>query len=539
MIHRTVQSVRRVRLAACTALAALSVFAASVEAVPLPPGGVVPLSGSVGRPGVVVSDGGIPFSIPDGSGRVVTGNVQNRVVRHADGTLSFSPRIRDVGGTSAFGIVRVIHEGFAGFATDVDYCVSCLGDVGPTLCGRSGDGDDLDYSFAFAPVFRGSSSRFFGPETDATQFDPTGGRFTIVLENGFRTTINIAAPVIDTTPPEVRITSPAPESCVCPSFVTPIEVVVCDDESDLSWTVRARRSRDADGTGWTIISTGTIELCSPFTLTTWDTRGLSGEYILEVEAINEVGLVTTAALEVRIDASVAPASLRTPVDGTIVGGNTCFDGTISQDCGGQYTVGYRPAGSGGGFVPVDPDSPVYFGGVINEPFAFWDTRSLADAKYEVRIRTENPCGDTADVSVVYEVDNTPPIAVVTNIEPCEWVGGVVPVRGEIFDKNIGGWVLEYTGGGSRRWNTIATGSGNIPAGGLIANWDTRSLQRCAYTLRLRASDTARRGCIAPSGNSTHDLLSVSVGCEADFDGDGELTIFDFLAFQTAFSAGCP
>jgi hypothetical protein len=26
---------------------------------------------------------------------------------------------------------------------------------------------------------------------------------------------------------------------------------------------------------------------------------------------------------------------------------------------------------------------------------------------------------------------------------------------------------------------------------------------------------------------------------ADFDGDGELTIFDFLAFQNAFEAGCP
>lgn len=28
-------------------------------------------------------------------------------------------------------------------------------------------------------------------------------------------------------------------------------------------------------------------------------------------------------------------------------------------------------------------------------------------------------------------------------------------------------------------------------------------------------------------------------CRADLDGDGELTIFDFLAFQTAFAAGCP
>jgi hypothetical protein len=28
-------------------------------------------------------------------------------------------------------------------------------------------------------------------------------------------------------------------------------------------------------------------------------------------------------------------------------------------------------------------------------------------------------------------------------------------------------------------------------------------------------------------------------CRADLDGDGRLTIFDFLAFQNEFSAGCP
>ncbi|MEO1278200.1 MAG: GC-type dockerin domain-anchored protein, partial [Planctomycetota bacterium] len=27
--------------------------------------------------------------------------------------------------------------------------------------------------------------------------------------------------------------------------------------------------------------------------------------------------------------------------------------------------------------------------------------------------------------------------------------------------------------------------------------------------------------------------------DADFDGDGVLTLFDFLAFQNAFDAGCP
>jgi len=36
-----------------------------------------------------------------------------------------------------------------------------------------------------------------------------------------------------------------------------------------------------------------------------------------------------------------------------------------------------------------------------------------------------------------------------------------------------------------------------------------------------------------------DDLTLTGGCAADFDGDGELTLFDFLAFQNAFDAGEP
>ncbi|MEO1008629.1 MAG: GC-type dockerin domain-anchored protein [Planctomycetota bacterium] len=40
-----------------------------------------------------------------------------------------------------------------------------------------------------------------------------------------------------------------------------------------------------------------------------------------------------------------------------------------------------------------------------------------------------------------------------------------------------------------------------------------------------------------SGTAT--IRVVDVPCRADFDGDGELTIFDFLAFQNAFAMGDP
>jgi hypothetical protein len=42
-----------------------------------------------------------------------------------------------------------------------------------------------------------------------------------------------------------------------------------------------------------------------------------------------------------------------------------------------------------------------------------------------------------------------------------------------------------------------------------------------------------------SGHATINAILMSTSCPADCDGDGELTFFDFLCFQNAFSAGDP
>ncbi|NRA58689.1 MAG: hypothetical protein HRU13_11310 [Phycisphaerales bacterium] len=528
------------RTASVLSLAALTLSAGQAWCVPLSPGDRVTLPGSF-SPGTVIRDRLIPFTIIDGSGRSRTGTIQDRVIRQADGTLVFRPSISGVGGTSSFGISRIVVEGFEGFSTDVDYDPSSFGSSAPTSCARSGDGDDLDYSFSFAPIFGGGSSRAFFARTDARQFDTAEGRINLVLEDGRSTTVVISGPVIDTTPPTVRITSPAPESCVCPFSIglVSIDGIACDDESDMTYSVRIRRSGDADGTGWTELTPTTSEVCSTGRLALWNAASQpDGEYIVEVEAINEVGLVSTAVLEFRLNTVASPASIRTPEDGTIIGGRSCLDGTVGENCFSNYRVDYRPA-SGGSFLPVDASSPFYTGRVINDPIAFWDTRSVSDGDYQVRVRVSDICDNTADVLRTYEVDNTRPVARIDTPTPCEWISGQVEIKGEVFDKNLSSWVLEYTGGAQRSWRTIATGTNNVPSGGVIAEWDTSDLQRCAYTVRLRAADKARVGCIAPSGNATHDMVSVSVGCEADLNGDGKLDIFDFLAFQNLFTIGCP
>jgi len=68
--------------------------------------------------------------------------------------------------------------------------------------------------------------------------------------------------------------------------------------------------------------------------------------------------------------------------------------------------------------------------------------------------------------------------------------------------------------------------------GLLAYGDTYFWR---ITARNPAGDTPASG--APWSFTIVDAPRSD--CPADFDGDGELTLFDFLAFQNAFDAGCP
>ena len=57
--------------------------------------------------------------------------------------------------------------------------------------------------------------------------------------------------------------------------------------------------------------------------------------------------------------------------------------------------------------------------------------------------------------------------------------------------------------------------------------------------RTYESDYARSTCGSRESLNSPLCVFLSSPCPADFDGDGMLTIFDFLAFQNAFAAGCP
>ncbi|MEW6250784.1 MAG: hypothetical protein AB1716_09060, partial [Planctomycetota bacterium] len=141
------------------------------------------------------------------------------------------------------------------------------------------------------------------------------------------------------------------------------------------------------------------------------------------------------------------------------------------------------------------------------------------------------------------VDNTAPIATLSGALTCASVSGVVQITGTATDANLAGWTLQYTGGDAHGWVTIA--SGNTPVNnGLLANWNTAGLRKCAYTLRLVVSDKAGVNC---SGfpHTTEYYASVGVGwyIVGDMNCDGLVDFNDINPFVACLTAGgncsCP
>ena len=334
----------------------------------------------------------------------------------------------------------------------------------------------------------------------------------------------------DGTPPTAEITFPPPLGCVCNQEVIEGSAYDLDGAFD-SYELEYQ---PAGGGSWTLITSSNTPVNNGV-LGLWNTSGLShGWYYLRLTAKNACGLTSTAVDFVLVDKQFDSLDLRSPPDLAVVGGTVCLDGTVwDQSCFGSYTAMYRPA-AGGSFNPVDPGNPVYYNSVINDPLASWDTRAgVPDGQYLLRIEGTDACGHVASALREVLVDNTAPIAVITNPLACQYLGGLVQVMGTASDANLDYWALFFTGGNVNGW--VEIGSGTSPVvNGVLANWNTAGLPSCAYTLRLVVVDRAVIDCNGAIRNRSEYTVSFNLGNRFDTDGDGDVDLTDFLVFQLCF-----
>ncbi|MEZ6164025.1 MAG: VCBS repeat-containing protein [Phycisphaerales bacterium] len=349
--------------------------------------------------------------------------------------------------------------------------------------------------------------------------------------------------VIGGPPPTVSLIDPDDGGCLCAGPNTIIGTVNPAAGTVLGGYILEYR-RLGNPT-YTTIATGSLPVING-SLGSWNTSGLpEGQYLLRLTGSNAGGISASdeSVIYLGSDFDTVVARLGAGIDGSevsIVGRNACIFGSISDSgCGPiSYSVDFRPT-SGGAFVPVDPANPVYSGGRTNTTLADWDTTSIPDGNYEIRVSAVNGCGDSKTVNFTCTVDNTSPIANIDTPVSCEYrsPGEIIEIKGTASDTNLSSWSVQYTGGSSHGWTTIASGNTNVTSD-VLANWDTSGLEPCAYTVRLSVGDQSVLNCDDP-GNSAGYLVSFDLRCPADLNGDGEVNFFDVSFFLTAYNAGCP
>ena len=339
------------------------------------------------------------------------------------------------------------------------------------------------------------------------------------------------------TQPTAVITTPAQYSCVCDGAQI---IGTANDAGGFIQKYDLEYSTNALGP-WTLINTDTLPVINGV-LGVWNTLSTTGGLnFLRLTVTNADGTRTQFTTVVYVAKQFDTVSIRTPVSNAYLGGTVCTDGTITDHCFQRYTVEFGP-GPVGPFNAVDPVTPIYFSPVINDPLATWNTKTgptaVADGTYRLRFTGVGGCGHITSVSRDVTIDNTAPVATITSPAACDTLCGTVAITGTATDANIAGWTLQYSGGDAHGWVSIASGVSN--ATGTLANWNTSSLRRCAYVLRLVVSDKAVVNC-GPGTNTTEYLTTVNVGAYANCDGVGGLTANDFQCFLDAYAAGgsCP
>lgn len=244
--------------------------------------------------------------------------------------------------------------------------------------------------------------------TTAVNVDPAGGGIARVevssLIIGFFETIDDLRFGSDSTPPEVDITSPAFDTCVCGDDLVTIFGSVDDSDGEYACDSMAYLPVNAaPGTPWTVAGNA----CGAFTgpLHTLNTGPLAeGRYYVRILGSNECGLSGSDVTVIRVDRSFGTVAI-SGVDGGRADGSLCgmveVKGTISDGCGGiSWSLLLAPAGTSN-------FTEIAFGtGGRDCLITPWNTSFAADGSYTMRLTATDGCGhsDSSDFPVF--IDNS-------------------------------------------------------------------------------------------------------------------------------------
>jgi len=239
---------------------------------------------------------------------------------------------------------------------------------------------------------------------------------------------------------------------------------------------------------------------------TWDVTDIQGtEFSFMLQVVDHAGNITCTSTSFSIDTRIdmflaADTKMISPENGDGILDAVQIAYTIEEPAdvdaevvSGDTTV--RTLASG---VP-------HFGGTGT---IAWNGRDeggqpVLDGIYDIVVRAIDSCGNSSQKGVAVEVDNTPPVTLITAPLPGEINAAMVEISGTAHDLHFSSYRL-YAENGT---DSLVIGQGATPVvEGTLGTWNTSGLED-TWTIRLAAIDRA--------GNSAETYISVILGERGD------------------------
>jgi len=169
----------------------------------------------------------------------------------------------------------------------------------------------------------------------------------------------------------------------------------------------------------------------------------NGEHRFSVRAIDsDFNKSEPDRLTIIVDTVQPTVVINSPVRGTIVRGKVEIKGRVEDKDLKEFWVEYAEGNdtSEVNFKEIGRSSHE----VKFAQLAEWDTQSLKDMEYNIRVQATDELGHTKDDIINVTIDNTPPIAKLTEPEEGTLLGKQMQITGEVSDVHLDRYVLEFS-----------------------------------------------------------------------------------------------
>ena len=328
----------------------------------------------------------------------------------------------------------------------------------------------------------------FGATWDTTTF--TDGLYDLRVI----TTDNVGITATSATIANVRVDNTAPTGAV----TTPVTngtlrgaISMTSDSADTggSGITSVQFQRSPAGTNtWT--NQGSADTTSPYAVTWTTTSGTTdGLYDLRVITTDKAGNTFTSPVvtNLRVDNTAPTGAVTAPAASANVRGTVSVTSSSADAGSGVASALFQrsPAGTNTwtNVAAADTASPYA---------ASWDTTTLTDGLYDLRVITTDVAGNSLTSATIanVRVDNTAPTGSITAPAAAANIRGTVSVTANSADtggSGVASALFQRSPAGTDTWTNIATADTTSP---YTASWNTTGVTDGLYDLQVVTTDRA-------------------------------------------------